>query len=124
MSLKPCANTAIQRFAREIELLLRVADSIHKLTGQCALGEKRSRVCYATGSYAEAIRVRRPVPRLDEGLPIDIGHDQSAAALGVGARRSATKSAMVKSISWPTALTIGIGGIENGARHDLFIEFP
>ena len=33
----------------------------------------------------------------------------SAAALGVGARRSATKSAMVKSISCPTALTTGIG---------------
>ena len=32
----------------------------------------------------------------------------SAAALGVAARTSATKSAIVKSISWPTAETIGI----------------
>ena len=32
----------------------------------------------------------------------------SAAADGVGARRSATKSAMVKSVSWPTAETTGI----------------
>ena len=31
----------------------------------------------------------------------------SAAAEGVGARRSATKSAMVKSVSWPTAETTG-----------------
>ena len=31
----------------------------------------------------------------------------SAAADGVGARRSATKSAMLKSISWPTAETTG-----------------
>ena len=31
----------------------------------------------------------------------------SAAAEGVGARRSATKSAMVKSVSWPMAETTG-----------------
>ena len=36
------------------------------------------------------------------------GTANSAAAVGVGARRSATKSAMVKSTSWPTALIIGI----------------
>jgi len=35
------------------------------------------------------------------------GTINSAAALGVGARKSATKSAMVKSISCPTAETIG-----------------
>ena len=35
------------------------------------------------------------------------GTINSAAALGVGARKSATKSEMVKSISWPTAETIG-----------------
>ena len=33
----------------------------------------------------------------------------SAAAEGVGARRSATKSAMVTSVSWPTAETTGTG---------------
>ncbi len=32
----------------------------------------------------------------------------SAAADGVAARRSATKSAMVKSVSWPTAEITGI----------------
>ena len=32
----------------------------------------------------------------------------SAAAVGVGARRSATKSTMVKSVSWPTPLTTGM----------------
>ena len=36
------------------------------------------------------------------------GTQSSAAALGVGARRSATKSAMVKSVSCPTALTTGV----------------
>ena len=35
------------------------------------------------------------------------GATSSAAAEGVGARRSATKSAMVKSVSWPTALITG-----------------
>ncbi len=33
----------------------------------------------------------------------------SAAADGVGARRSAAKSAMVKSVSWPTAEITGRG---------------
>ena len=36
------------------------------------------------------------------------GTSSSAAADGVGARRSAAKSAIVKSISWPIALTTGI----------------
>ena len=37
------------------------------------------------------------------------GTTSSAAADGVGARTSAAKSAIVKSISWPTPLTTGIG---------------
>ena len=37
------------------------------------------------------------------------GTTRSAAADGVGARRSAAKSASVVSVSWPTALTTGIG---------------
>ncbi len=36
------------------------------------------------------------------------GTTSSAAAEGVGARRSATKSAMVTSLSWPTAETTGM----------------
>ena len=36
------------------------------------------------------------------------GKISSAAADGVGARKSATKSQMVKSVSWPTADTTGI----------------
>ena len=36
------------------------------------------------------------------------GTASSAAALGVGARRSAAKSAMVKSVSWPTAEMTGV----------------
>ncbi len=36
------------------------------------------------------------------------GTASSAAPVGVGARKSATKSAMVKSISCPTALIIGV----------------
>src|SRR5258706_156940 len=37
------------------------------------------------------------------------GLTSSAAAVGVGARRSATKSAMVKSVSWPMPVTTGTG---------------
>ena len=36
------------------------------------------------------------------------GFASSAAADGVGALKSATKSAIVKSVSWPTAEIIGI----------------
>ena len=39
---------------------------------------------------------------------VSSGTASSAAAVGVGARISATKSAIVKSISWPTALITGI----------------
>ncbi len=41
---------------------------------------------------------------------VTVGSDAiSAAAVGVGARTSATKSAMVKSASCPTPLTMGTG---------------
>ena len=52
------------------------------------------------------------------------GAATSAAAVGVGARRSAAKSAMVKSVSWPTPLMTGIGQAREGAGHDLFVERP
>ena len=41
--------------------------------------------------------------------PARSGLTSSAAAVGVGARRSATKSAIVKSVSWPMPVTTGIG---------------
>src|SRR5712691_2358440 len=41
--------------------------------------------------------------------PARSGLTSSAAAVGVGARRSATKSAIVKSVSWPIPVTTGIG---------------
>ena len=47
---------------------------------------------------------RAPARRADRPR---IGTASSAAADGVGARRSATKSAMVKSVSWPTAEITG-----------------
>ena len=48
----------------------------------------------------------------------------SAAADGVGARRSATKSAMVTSVSWPTAEITGTGAAGDRPRHDLLVERP
>ena len=48
----------------------------------------------------------------------------SAAADGVGARRSATKSAMVTSVSWPTAEITGTGDARNRARDDFLVERP
>ena len=48
----------------------------------------------------------------------------SAAADGVGARRSATKSAIVTSVSWPTAEITGTGHAGDGARDDLLVEGP
>ena len=49
----------------------------------------------------------RPSRRVDRWMRS--GTSSSAAAEGVGARRSAAKSARVKSVSWPTAETTGIG---------------
>ena len=48
----------------------------------------------------------------------------SAAAEGVGARKSATKSAIVKSVSCPTAEITGTGRGRNRARHALLVERP
>ena len=46
----------------------------------------------------------------------------SAAAEGVGARRSATKSAMVKSVSWPMAETVGSADAAMAAGEALGVE--
>ena len=48
----------------------------------------------------------------------------SAAADGVGARTSATKSAIVTSVSWPTAEMTGTGDTRDRARDDLLVERP
>ncbi len=48
----------------------------------------------------------------------------SAAADGVGARRSATRSATVVSVSWPTAEMTGMGHGGDRARHHLLVEGP
>jgi len=50
----------------------------------------------------------------------NVGHDQLRAALGVGARKSATKSAMVKSISWQSPKRSVTFTSAIGARNDLF----
>ncbi len=54
-----------------------------------------------------SIRIAR-IRYIVQGARAGRGPTSSAAAEGVGARRSATKSAIVKSVSWPTALTTGI----------------
>ena len=48
----------------------------------------------------------------------------SAAAVGVGARRSATWSMRVVSVSWPTAEISGICARGDGADDDLFVVAP
>ena len=48
----------------------------------------------------------------------------SAAADGVGARTSATKSAIVTSVSWPTAEITGTGDARDRARDDFLVERP
>ena len=52
------------------------------------------------------------------------GLASSAAAVGVGARRSAAKSAMVKSVSCPTPTTTGMRDGADGARQRLLVELP
>ena len=48
----------------------------------------------------------------------------SAAAEGVEARTSATKSAMVKSVSWPTPEITGISRGGDSAGNDFLVEGP
>ena len=52
------------------------------------------------------------------------GAASSAAAVGVGARTSAAKSASVKSVSWPTPHTSGTGLRDDRAREALIVEGP
>ncbi len=66
------------------------------------------------GSRCRAGAARRPAGACRAGparraTPSRGWATSSAAAVGVGARRSAQKSAMVKSVSWPTPLTSGTG---------------
>ena len=71
---------------------------------------QHSHRCAARGSRP------RPAIRLRTGTAI------SAAAVGVGARMSATKSISVMSVSWPTAEISGIMLGGRGAHHDLVVE--
>ncbi len=48
----------------------------------------------------------------------------SAAAEGVAARRSATMSDIVQSISWPTAEITGISLVRYGPRQRLVVKRP
>ena len=48
----------------------------------------------------------------------------SAAAVGVGARRSEAKSISVVSVSCPTAEISGMVRAGRGAHHDLLVEAP
>ena len=74
------------------------------------------------GACAAAKRAPSCDSRCSQARPS--GTTSSAAADGVGARTSATKSAIVKSISWPTPVMTGIGAAMDGARHALVVEGP
>ena len=52
------------------------------------------------------------------------GTTRSAASLGVRARTSATRSAMVRSSSWPTPVTTGMREAKDGVGDDLLVERP
>ena len=52
------------------------------------------------------------------------GTTSAAAPVGVGARTSATKSQIVKSVSCPTPETTGKTRVEHRTRDDLLVECP
>ena len=94
----------------------------------------RDRGCFQTGLemlHPFLYPVQIPPKGGDQAvfhLP-DFGHEllflrqgSSAAADGVGARRSATKSHMVKSVSWPTAEITRQGGLGDGPGHRFGVE--
>jgi len=83
---------------------------------QAALADK-----YRVADRVSELSVQlRDVPV--EGFALS-NHDFRGSG-GGGGSTSATKSAMVKSVSWPTAETIGYQRRRNRARHLFFIERP
>ena len=96
----------------------------------CACGLRRqracqSRCCWARRSMAARMaRTRRSRSRAAcRSSWARSGLTSSAAAVGVGARTSATKSAMVKSVSCPARYHRHRAG-RHRARHHLFVERP
>ena len=90
-----------------------------KLTSEGLFDESRKkplpafpgRIGVVTSSAGAAVTEaasRPPRPSTSASRAALSGTTSSAAAEGVGARRSATKSAMVKSVSWPTQETTGM----------------
>ena len=77
---------------------------------------RSSRRMAATGGDAPSGRALQP------GLPV--GHDALGRAEGVGARASAAKSAIVKSISWPMPGDHRHRAGTDGARNALVVECP
>ena len=67
---------------------------------------------------------QRASPRRARASRRATGSTSSAAAVGVGARWSAAKSAMVKSVSWPTPTTTGMRAGADRARQRLLVELP
>src|SRR2546422_3170290 len=76
------------------------------------LGDRRSLSAFArpralrSASWISATK-ERPAPLIRAMSSVASGETSSAAALGVAARTSATKSTIVTSVSWPIALTTG-----------------
>ena len=105
-----------QRIARRAEILhapARVAEAPRQLLEVPALAGAPPRERAGEPGRPRATSARRSARR---------GTTISAAAVGVGARRSATKSAMVKSTSCPTADTIGSARRRDRARDAFLVE--
>ena len=82
---------------------------------------RRLSVCTRPCAAARSRSVRRSMRAANSVLA---AMTISAAADGVGARRSATKSAIVTSVSWPTAEITGTATEHDRPRHDFLVERP
>ena len=121
-----CAFNANRAFVRRVRSrvrrrsIARRSDSLAR--SSCCWASRRRPLSSRNNAFSETAlsRARARSRKSRQHLPRPFSSSQtrrsrsrtsgtanSAAALGVGARRSATKSAIVKSTSWPTARPLG-----------------
>ena len=106
---EPCAHAQPQARVEFVEPLRVLPQARARVRAREAACAKAASVPQRLQATAHRVAPRRSAPANERSNSARSGTTRSAAPDGVGARSSATKSAIVKSISWPMPLMIGIG---------------
>ncbi len=118
------ASAFCSRTARKSTFCCRRCTACNGSSSPGTRAARSSRCRHSTSAALAPSPMRRPksaTRRSNSSLPFTT---ISAAALGVGARTSATKSLKVQSISCPTAEMTGICRAGDGPHHDFLVEAP